>query len=197
MPTPTTITECPNCNGSLAFNPAAQTLDCPYCKSTYSLTGEKIASEAIIKEKNQSIIPFSFAKEIFDKSALEWLSQGDYTPIDILESFRSSASKGMYIPVYLWDITYIYLSPMGNRTGHVSSTDFAKGQKNWPNYIRSSANTFASDRNQLKPFNSAYTLGFEIAEEDSIDSEDFKNTARDFALAAVMSKDRIQDIKQS
>lgn len=194
MTTPTNtpaITQCPNCNGGLVFNPAAQRLDCPYCRSTYTLQGARISSEAIIKENGQSIIPFSFAKEIFDKGAMQWLSQGDYTPADILDSYRSAASKGMYIPVYLWNIAYLHTSPMGNRTGKFSTSDFAKDQSDWPAYILTSAKTFAADKNMVKPFNTAYTLGFEMAAEDSIDSDDFKTAARQFALAAASAKERV------
>ena len=195
MTTPTTITQCPNCNGSLVFNPAAQTLDCPYCRSTYTLQGVRISSEAVIKEKATGIIPFSFAKEIFDKAAMEWLSQGEFTPADILDSFHSTASRGEYIPVYLWEIAYIHTSPMGNRTGQLTAIDFAKEQKKWPDYMLSSAKTFAVDHSLVKPFSTAYTLGFEMAPEDSIDSDDFKNAAKEFALAAAVDKEKLPDNK--
>lgn len=124
-----TITQCTNCNGELTFNPAAQTLDCPFCQSTYTIKGEAIKPEVAMNEAPQLIIPFGFAKEVFDKAALEWLSQGNYTPGDITDSFHAASTKGIYIPLYVWCIDYVLVSPMGNKPGFTVAVDIGEGAK--------------------------------------------------------------------
>ena len=152
-----------------------------------------IQDEAAINEAPQLIIPFSFAKEVFDKAALEWLSVGDYTPADVLDSFHNSGTKGIYVPVYIWDIAYVHTSPMGSKTGSITTVTLSEGQKAWPSELVAFAKASVKVKSRVKTFDKVYTLGFEVQEEDMIDVDDFNKRARQSALDAIVTENRLKD----
>ena len=153
-----------------------------------------INAEAVINEAAHLIIPFTFNKEVFEKSAIEWVSQGEYTPADILDSLHNNAARGVYIPVYLWQISYIITSPAGNKTGGTMAVNLAEGQKPWPGLLEL-ANSIVTSKGHLKPFDKVYTLGFEIIEDEIADVEDFNSKARKFAKETVVAKNNLPDEK--
>jgi len=193
MSTPSGITNCPNCNGELTFNPGAQALDCTFCNSSFTLQGEAIKTDTKINEAPLLIIPFAFGNDVFYKSALEWLSQGDYTPADVLDNFKNHSTKGIYIPLYVWQISYVETSSSGSRADSINAIDIANGQKPWPTDLIQFTKTSVTVKGRSKPFDKAYTLGFEILEEDIDDVNEFYKKAKQFALGAVMSYANLKD----
>jgi hypothetical protein len=195
MNSTSSITNCPNCNGDLTFNPGEQLLDCAFCKSSFNLKGEAVKTDTVINQAPELIIPFAFGNDAFNKSALEWLSQGDYTPADILDSFNNHVTKGIYIPLYIWQISYIITSPAGSKTDGTVAINIADGQKPWPADLIEFAKTSVSAKGQLKAFDKAYTLGFDVQEEDIADVNEFYKKAKQFALEAVVKRNNLQDGK--
>ena len=195
MSNTTSFTQCTNCNGDLTFNPSSQTLDCPFCNSSFTLKGAPVKKETVINEAPQLLIPFAFGKEVFNKSALEWLSQGEFTPADILNSYYPSATKGIYVPLYLWQISYVITSPAGSKADGTMAINIADGQKPWPKELIDFTKSMATVPGHLKAFNAAYTLGFEVQEEEVTDINAFNNKSKEFAKSTVAANNHLPDDK--
>ena len=195
MSNSTSITQCTNCSGELTFNPAAQTLDCHFCNSSYTLKGEPVKAEVAVNEKPQLIIPFAFAKEVFDKAAIQWLSLGDYTPGDVLDSFHDKNTKGIYMPFYLWTIDYAIASPMGSKVAHTTAVDLGTALKDWPDELIDFAKSSVKTKGHTKPFDKIYTLGFEVLEEEITDIDSFNKQAHLNALETIAAENKLKDTK--
>jgi hypothetical protein len=52
------------------------------------------------------ILPFKISKEEFYEIAINYLSHGDYTPVDILTNGTLEKIEGYYLPVYFYNGTY-------------------------------------------------------------------------------------------
>ena len=72
---------CDSCGAELIFNPSSQTTLCNFCGSTFEI--EKAEKDVEIMSPD-AILPFSVSKEEFKNGVMEFLSEGDYTPDDIL-----------------------------------------------------------------------------------------------------------------
>jgi hypothetical protein len=189
----TAIRNCANCNYELTFNPAAKTLYCKSCGSVFTLAGDKIKEEVVFSEAPQLMIPFTFNKEVFEKAAIEWLSLGDYTPADILDSFYNYEIKGVYVPLYQWHFDYTLKSPAGIKADFGYFNYFGSGIKGWPTEMLEFARSVDSE--QKKRFDETYTLGFEIIEEYSADNGDFNQKAKEQALAYIVRRNNLRDSK--
>jgi hypothetical protein len=195
MNTPQYISNCPNCNGDLTFNPGEQILDCTFCKSSFTLKGEAIKTDTKINESPQLIIPFAFGNDVFYKAALEWVSQGDYTPANILDSFNTHAAKGIYIPLYIWQVSYVITSPAGSKNDGLVCVSISDGQKPWPADLIEFAKNTVSAKGHLKPFDQVYTLGFEVQPEEIADVDEFYKKAKEFALNEIINRNKLADGK--
>lgn len=93
---------CSNCGAELLFDPGTQMSNCNFCGSSFEITNAN--DEAIIVP--DGILPFSVTIDEYNKKVLEWLSEGDYTPDDILGGSQFSSSNGLYLPMFFFTGKY-------------------------------------------------------------------------------------------
>jgi len=93
---------CTNCGAEVLFDPGTQVLNCNFCGSSFEVE-EAVEEKVIIPE---GILPFSIKKEIYTEKVLEWLSEGDYTPDDILDGSQFGDVNGVYLPMWLYTGRY-------------------------------------------------------------------------------------------
>lgn len=89
---------CENCGGELIFSPGTQLSSCNFCGSEFNIQNSKDTQFKSVEK----ILPFSTTKEEFEIAALEWLSEGDLTPDDILESSIFNNQVGVYLPMWMY-----------------------------------------------------------------------------------------------
>ena len=93
---------CKNCGAEVVFDPATQLSNCNFCGSTYEIETAKDESSIEI----DGILPFSVSKEDYQRNVYEFLSEGDYTPDDILTSTIFESVTGSYLPMWLYSGKY-------------------------------------------------------------------------------------------
>jgi len=93
---------CENCGGELIFSPGTQLSSCNFCGSEFNIQDSKDTQFKSVEK----ILPFSTTKEEFEIAALEWLSEGDLTPDDILESSMFNNQVGVYLPMWMYEGRY-------------------------------------------------------------------------------------------
>ena len=93
---------CSNCGAELLFDPGTQMSNCNFCGSSFEITNAN--DEVIIVP--DGILPFSVTIDEYNKKVLEWLSEGDYTPDDILGGSQFSSSNGLYLPMFFFTGKY-------------------------------------------------------------------------------------------
>lgn len=181
---------CSNCGAELLFDPETQLASCNFCNSRFEIKNSEEKSVII----PGGIVPFSVSKKDYESRVLEYLSEGDYTPIDILESSVFSSVNGIYLPVWYysgkyrgnWSASsgYNYIEEYqvrednkwvtkqrvvtdwrpssGNCDGDLLVTGYAAGER------KSELVVFTWDtvlkKNKIKPFDSKYTVGFNLLE---------------------------------
>jgi len=84
------------------YDPDTQMTNCNFCGSKYEI--EKATDEELILP--DGIIPFKITKEKYHNAVLQWLSDGDYTPDDILTSSVFDQINGVYLPMYFFNGKY-------------------------------------------------------------------------------------------
>jgi len=181
---------CSNCGAELLFDPETQLASCNFCNSRFEIKNS-VEKSVIIPE---GIVPFSVSKKDYESSVLEYLSEGDYTPVDILESSVFSSVNGIYLPVWYyagkykgnWSASsgYDYIEEYqvrennkwvtksrvvtdwrpssGNCDGDLLVTGYAAGEHKselvvftWGTVLK---------KIKIKPFDSKYTIGFNLME---------------------------------
>lgn len=93
---------CNNCGAELLFDPGTQMSNCNFCGSTFEI--EKAIEVGVIQP--DSVLPFTVVKSQYNEKVLEWLSEGDYTPDDILGGSQFTSINGLYLPMYLYKGKY-------------------------------------------------------------------------------------------
>lgn len=93
---------CKNCGAEVVFDPTTQLSNCNFCGSTYEIESATDEKEITI----DGILPFSIGKEEYQKEVLKFLSEGDYTPDDILSSSIFESVTGSYIPMWFYSGRY-------------------------------------------------------------------------------------------
>lgn len=93
---------CSNCGAELIFDPGTQMVNCNFCGSKFEIENA-VDEEVIVPD---SILPFKITKEMYYQALLSWLSQGDYTPDDILTSSIFEQINGLYLPMYIYEGRY-------------------------------------------------------------------------------------------
>lgn len=93
---------CSNCGAELIFDPGTQMTNCNFCGSQFQI--EKAQDEEIITP--DGILPFKVTKENYEQAVLSWLSEGDYTPDDILNSTIFESVNGVYLPMWFYKGRY-------------------------------------------------------------------------------------------
>jgi hypothetical protein len=93
---------CDNCGGELIFSPGTQLSTCNFCGSEFNIQN---ATDVEV-EKVDTILPFNTSSDQFEIAALKWLSDGDFTPDDILEGSLFNNQVGMYLPMWFFSGKY-------------------------------------------------------------------------------------------
>ena len=94
---------CKNCGASLMFDPATQMSSCNFCGTKFEI---ELAETADLTITPNGLIPFSVTHEQFKNLVFAWLSEGDYTPDDILTSSVFDEINGLYLPQYFYEGKY-------------------------------------------------------------------------------------------
>jgi len=94
---------CKNCGASLMFDPATQMSSCNFCGTKFEI---ELAETADLTIAPNGLIPFSVTHEQFKNLVFAWLSEGDYTPDDILTSSVFDEINGLYLPQYFYEGRY-------------------------------------------------------------------------------------------
>jgi len=93
---------CSSCGAEITFDPGTQMTNCNFC-------GSKFQIEAAIDSrinKPDGILPFKIAQKQYENSVFEWLSEGDYTPDDILNTTVFESVNGVYLPMWFYKVRY-------------------------------------------------------------------------------------------
>lgn len=90
--------KCSNCAGEVVFDPGTQLSVCNFCGSSFDIKQAK--SIKVIEP--DGIIPFKVSKDVFNNSVLAWLSEGDFTPDDILSGSSFEKLSGIYLPFFFF-----------------------------------------------------------------------------------------------
>jgi len=93
---------CSNCGAELIFDPGTQMTNCNFCGSKFEI--EQAKDEEIATP--DGILPFKVSKENYEQAVLSWLSEGDYTPDDILNSTIFESVNGVYLPMWFYKGRY-------------------------------------------------------------------------------------------
>ena len=93
---------CSNCGAELIFDPGTQMTNCNFCGSKFEI--EKAQDEEIAIP--DGILPFKVTREKYEQAVLSWLSEGDYTPDDILNSTIFESVNGVYLPMWFYKGRY-------------------------------------------------------------------------------------------
>ena len=93
---------CSNCGAELIFDPGTQMTNCNFCGSKFEI--EKAKDNGIVTP--DGILPFKVTKENYEQAVLSWLSEGDYTPDDILNSTIFESVNGVYLPMWFYKGRY-------------------------------------------------------------------------------------------
>jgi hypothetical protein len=93
---------CSSCGAELIFDPGTQMTNCNFCGSKFEI--EKAKDDEIITP--DGILPFKVTKENYEQAVLSWLSEGDYTPDDILNSTIFESVNGVYLPMWFYKGRY-------------------------------------------------------------------------------------------
>ena len=93
---------CNSCGAELVFNPASQKTLCNFCGSEFEIEQAE-GTEIMLPD---GVLPFSVNQDAFKTKVLEWLSEGDYTPDDILTSSVFEEYSGIYLPMHFFSGQY-------------------------------------------------------------------------------------------
>ncbi len=93
---------CSNCGAELIFDPGTQMTNCNFCGSKFEI--EQAKDEEITLP--DGILPFKVDKKNYEQAVLAWLSEGDYTPDDILNSTIFESVNGVYLPMWFYKGRY-------------------------------------------------------------------------------------------
>jgi hypothetical protein len=185
---------CSNCGAELMYDPGTQMTNCNFCGSKFEI--EKATDEELILP--DGIIPFKVTKDEYHQAVLAWLSEGDYTPDDILTSSVFDQINGVYLPMYFYKGRYHgNWSASSGYDKRVQYTEWSDSQKkmvkktktvtDWRPSSGQVAGTFSIlgfagsgegikpeiaayahdtsfNREDLKKYDSKYTLGFNLLE---------------------------------
>lgn len=94
---------CPSCGGPLQVGRGTTTVACPFCGAVTSLGGQALVDASV---DARHIAARTVDPEVFQRALLRWLSEGDYTPDDILQ--RALVTRHSSVLVPLWHVKGIF-----------------------------------------------------------------------------------------
>ena len=90
---------CPSCGGPLQVGRGTTTVACPFCGAVTSLGGQALADASV---DARHIAARTVDPDAFQRALLRWLSEGDYTPDDILQRALVTRHSSVLLP--LWHV---------------------------------------------------------------------------------------------
>lgn len=93
---------CKSCGAELVFDPGTQLSNCNFCGSSFEIEQAE-EFQLIVPD---GILPFTITKDSYEKSVLQWLSDGDFTPDDVLSSTVFQSTNGIYLPMWFFKGRY-------------------------------------------------------------------------------------------
>lgn len=93
--------KCSSCGADVQFLPGLDVSVCGYCGSSFERTSE--ATEVSV-DAPDLVAPFRVDNGAFLKAIRGWLSEGAFTPDDVLTA--EIETKGTYLPFYAWSGEY-------------------------------------------------------------------------------------------
>jgi len=196
--------------------------NCNFCGSKFEI--EKAKDEEIAAP--DGILPFKVSKENYEQAVLSWLSEGDYTPDDILNSTIFESVNGVYLPMWFYkgryngnwsassgyDRTETYLGKdskgktvektrtvsdwrpsSGQCSGEFAILAFAGAGKGIKSDVAVYAHGTSFNRGDLKPYDTKYTMGFNLIEYtvDELDTWDILGKIQANSFVETQTKPRI------
>ncbi len=89
---------CPSCGAPLRFAPGTAVVVCPFCDSKTLLTGRSDLVDSAVETRQ--VAPITTTADAFQRKLLAWLSDGDYTPDDILQKALLTEHAGLFLPFW-------------------------------------------------------------------------------------------------
>ena len=93
--------KCSNCGADVQFLPGLDVSVCGYCGSNFERASE---AREVSVEAPDLLAPFRVNNDTFLKAIRGWLSEGAFTPDDVLTA--EIETKGTYLPFYAWSGEY-------------------------------------------------------------------------------------------
>lgn len=90
---------CPSCAAPLQVGRGTTTVACPFCGGVTSLGGQTLVDASV---DARHIAARTVDPDVFQRTLLRWLSDGDYTPDDILQ--RALVHRHSSVLVPLWHV---------------------------------------------------------------------------------------------
>jgi LSD1 subclass zinc finger protein len=92
---------CPSCGAPLTFTPGTSVVVCPFCDARTLIENQSELADVAIESRQ--VAPSTTDVADFQQSLLAWLSEGDFTPDDILEKALVTKHTGLFLP--LWKLS--------------------------------------------------------------------------------------------
>lgn len=141
---------CKSCGASLMFDPATQMSSCNFCGTKFEI---ELAEEANLTISPDGLIPFSVTHDQFKSLLFVWLSEGDYTPDNILTSSVFDEINGLYLPQYFYE---------GRYSGNWSASSGYKRQESYVVIVNNKAVTKYRTVTDWRPSNGQVANNYTI-----------------------------------
>lgn len=93
---------CTGCGATIEYSAGVQSLRCPYCGAVNEIARPEDAPPSVIEK----IVPLAVTVEDLEKAAFSYMTNGDYTPDDMLEASVITKKERLYVPAYIFNVDY-------------------------------------------------------------------------------------------
>ena len=94
--------KCNSCGAEIEYEAGSQSLKCPYCGAVNEIK----RAEDQVPRTVEKIIPLTVTQDDLEKRAYAYMAGGNYTPDDMLEAATFTKRELLYVPAYLFKVTY-------------------------------------------------------------------------------------------
>lgn len=93
---------CTGCGATIEYSAGVQSLKCPYCGAVNNIARPEDVPPSVIEK----IVPLAVTVEDLEKAAFAYMTNGDYTPDDMLEASVITQKERLYVPAYIFHVEY-------------------------------------------------------------------------------------------